>query len=197
MRSEPLQQPPFISGDQSGAILSDQLVYNSVEEMASAAPIIVRGTVEQRLNTWNSERDVLDPTKERADRVSPGTDYRFKVSQYVKGSGEDAIVITLPGGSYKGTHRAEEVEVGKEYLFFLDPHHGPDRFTPNGALRYGLVARPGYYEIRDGIAYPAPVRSDVQIVEVREGEVYLLDPPGYVPDGLEPLPIAELIQRVQ
>jgi len=196
VENPPAGRAPLVPGEQT-VIAADQHVYTSVEEMAADAAIVVRGTVEQKLTTWNLERDVLDPTTDRAGRVSPGTDYLFKVSQYVKGSGTDAIVITLPGGTYNGTHWVEEVEVGKEYLFFLKPRRGADHLTPDGRLRYGLVARPGYYEIRGGIAYPAPVRSDVRMVEVRGGEVYLVDLPGYVPAGFEPVPVDELIRGLE
>jgi len=37
----------------------------------------------------------------------------------------------------------------------------------------------------------------VQVVEVREGEVYIMDRPEYIPDGLEPLLIDELLQKIK
>lgn len=165
------QAPPSadrydVSGDRI-ITLTDQQIYNSVEAMADASEIVVRGIVEQRAHTWNLSRDVQDPTKE-AEPIQPGTDYRINVVQYLKGSGSNSAVVNLPGGEYKGVKKFEEVELGKEYVLFLVPHRDPNRLTPDGQQRYGRVSAHSYFEIRDGMACPIGVASPIKPVPFDE-----------------------------
>lgn len=170
--------PPNTASNETPGVWADVNVSNSVEDMAAQSTVVVRGVIEKPLGTWNLNRNVANPSME-ADQVRPGTDFQVAASHYAKGSGPKTLVLTIPGGTYKGVTEAyqADLQTGKEYVFFVQPHHGPSSFNPEGKQRYGFVSLPGYYAIQNDVAVPGQVKG--------------------VPLPLKPMSVEQLMQKAK
>lgn len=133
---------------------------HTVAELASVSPVIVQGKVTKNLGSWNLRRDVQNPERE-ASVVDPGTDYRVEVTNYVRGEGDRTITVTLPGGTYKGVREPAwtDVEVGKEYIFFLIPARVNDQ------VKYFLTMAPGYFAVTKTGLVPGRVSHAIQTLK--------------------------------
>lgn len=68
--------------------------FTSVEEMDTAAALIVSGRYTEYLGTYNVTRDENDPTKESNDIYSEGRKYLFEVEEVLSGPlSENTIII--------------------------------------------------------------------------------------------------------
>lgn len=137
-----------------------------IETMAAESTLVVRGVAQTALRTWNLKADE-DPS---SGIIMPVTDYEVSVTQYMKGSGPSTLVVTLIGGPYEGGHEVEEVDVGKEYLFFIRPYAGRSQFTPDGKQRYEEASIFGVMEIRDGMVIRSGLPRTAQQLPLAEVE---------------------------
>lgn len=104
-------------------VKADRKVYSSLKELKNDSEVVIIGSVEKQLKTYNLAKDATDPTKENPDFVILGTDYLVNVEKYLKGSGEKQIIMTQEGGELNGKKQRIEgrtpIKLGDKYVFFL------------------------------------------------------------------------------
>lgn len=105
-------------------VLADREVYTSLKDLKNAVDIVVIGTVEKELATYNGLKDLEDPTKENTEFPPVmDTDYMVVVEKYFKGSGDNRIIVTQ-----ENTADRMPMEIGRKYVFFVDSVSGKYMF---------------------------------------------------------------------
>lgn len=93
--------------------------FTSVEEMDTAATLIVSGHYTEYLGTYNVTRDESDPTKENADIYSEGRKYTFEVEEVLSGSlSENTITI---GKKVSDGVNLDDIDMQIPSAFFTEP----------------------------------------------------------------------------
>lgn len=153
----------------------DYRVARSVEELAEAAPVIIRGTVESVGGVVNTARHPDDPTRALADVFGLGRMYQVKVEEYLKGAGPTTLTLVqvenymrlnkenpavqADPGKKGPAPDIQPMKPGTRYVFFLRRSAmSPDRYLPGmEPYRFQLVgdrAKPEGVQVESSGALP-------------------------------------------
>lgn len=123
------------NGVLKSAVFADRPAYTTLKDLKDHAEIVVLGTVQKQIKTYNLSRDAQDPTKENTEFPVMGTDYAIAVDKYIKGNGESSIVMTM-----EGTEDRTPMQIGSKYILFLN----------NVSGKYMFGGEPFKFKVADG-----------------------------------------------
>jgi len=114
-------------------VSADRKAYSSLKELKNDSDIILSGVVQKQLETYNLNRL---STKENPGIIILGTDYEVTVEKYIKGKGDNNIIVTQEGGELNGIIQIMEgrtpIEIGSRYVFFLNKNPDNNKYMFGG-----------------------------------------------------------------